>query len=453
MRKNARLLIVDDDEVARKNLARILKRKGCRISSVASGAEAVAKLGRESFDLVLADLILEEGVSGLDVLEAAKKRCRDTEVIIITGYASVETAIGAMKKGAYHYLQKPFRAEEVRHLAAQALEKTRLRNQVRELEEEIRSGAQTHDIIGKSRKILSILDLIEQVAPTDANVIITGESGTGKELVASAIHRQSRRAGKHFLPINCASFTDELLANELFGHEKDAYTGATSSRAGLLESADGGTVFFYEVAEMPVPMQAKLLRVIQERELIRVGGNRHIPIDVRIIAATNKDLKKHVAQGLFREDLYYRLNVIHLHMPALAEHKEDIPLLASYLLEQILKQMDKPVKGFSDEAMKILKGYDYPGNVRELENIIERAAALCRTDVIDTDVLPDDLKGVAIYRYDTEKHGMKSMKEIEKEYIRWVLNQVGHNKSRAAKILGIDRASLYRKLKNYEIGD
>lgn len=451
MSKRPRILVVDDDEVARKNLSRILRRDGYKITLAISGSEAIAKLDKNSYDLVLADLILEEDIGGLDVLEAAKKRSHDTEVIILTGYASVDTAIKAMKKGAYHYVQKPFRAEEVRHLAAQALEKSRLRTQVKQLEDEILSASHGPTIVGKSEKILSILSLIKQVAPTDANVLITGESGTGKELVASAIHNQSPRAEKQFLAVNCASFTDELLANELFGHEKDAYTGATTSRPGLLESADGGTIFLDEVADMPSPMQAKLLRVIQERELIRVGGNKPISINVRIVAATNKDIKKAVSSGLFREDLFYRLNVIPIRMPALAEHKEDIPLLATYLLSQILKQMNKSIKGFSDEAMKLLVEYDYPGNVRELENILERAAALCRNDVIDVDDLPPDLKDVAIYRYDHEKNGMKSMEELERDYIRWVLSRVGHNKSRAAKILGIDRASLYRKLKKYEL--
>jgi len=448
-----RILVVEDDAVGRKNLVRILKKQEFDVSAVSTGDSAVSLLGSQRFDLVLTDLMLEGTCSGLDVLDAAKKACPLTEVIIITGYASVDSAIQAMKKGAFHYLQKPFHAEEVQLLTARAVEKNQLNRQVLHLESEIHNAAQKPAIVGKSEKIQSVLRLIEQVAPTDANVLITGESGTGKELAARAIHNNSPRAKNQFLAVNCASFTAELLSNELFGHEKDAYTGATTARAGLLESADGGTVFFDEAADMPLPMQAKLLRVVQERELIRVGGTRPVPIDVRIIAATNKDLKKAVAKGDFREDLYYRLNVIPVRMPALAEHKEDIPLLASHLLGRVLLQMNKKINGFSEKAMKLLMDYDYPGNVRELENILERAAALSSGDVISENDLPRDLKNVAIFRIDQNAGGMKSMEELERDYILWVMNQVGHNKTRAAQILSIDRASLYRKLNKYELSE
>jgi DNA-binding NtrC family response regulator len=453
MASQANILIVEDDAVGRRNLARILKKEGYGITCAATCGQALSALSKQRFDVVFSDLMLEEDGSGIDVLDAARRAGPDTEVIIITGYASVESAIKAMHKGAFHYLQKPFRAEEVRLLAERALEKTRLHNHVKQLEDEIRTAENRPVIVGKSEKIQSILRLIEQVGPTDANVLITGESGSGKELVASALHSKSQRARNRFLAINCASFTDELLANELFGHEKDAYTGATCARAGLLESADGGTIFFDEVADMPLPMQAKLLRVIQERELIRVGGTQPIPLSVRMIAATNKDLKNATAKGSFREDLYYRLNVIPIHMPALAERKEDIPLLAAHLLNRMLKFMNKSITGFTDEALKLLVGYEYPGNVRELENILERAAALCSGDVIGVQDLPPDLKDVAIFRYDNQAGRMKSMEELEREYILWVMNRVGHNKTHAANILGIDRASLYRKLKKYELDE
>lgn len=443
-----RVLIVDDDELARKNLAQILKKDGYRITTAAAVSEAIPLLEKNRYDLVLADLVLEDG-GGLEILEAAKRQWGDTEIIIVTGYASLDSAIEAMKKGAYHYLQKPFHMEEVRNLAARAVEKSSLRRQLKEMEEQLQKSI----IIGKSAPIRHIVQLIHDVGPTDANVLVTGESGTGKELVAYSIHQHSRRASLKFLAINCASFTEELLANELFGHEKEAYSGAVSTRIGLLESADGGTVFFDEVADMPLSMQAKVLRVIQERELIRVGGTKAVAVDIRIIAATNKDLKKLISLGLFRQDLYYRLNVVPIHVPPLAERKSDIPLLGVYFLAKFARRMNKQFRGFSDAALDLLMRYDYPGNVRELENVLERAAALCHKDIIDVYDLPQDLVEVLIYRHDREQGQMKTLELMERDYIQWVLRKVGHNKSEAARILGIDRVSLYRKLKKYELSE
>ncbi len=451
--EKTKVLIVEDDAIGRKGLSRIMRGAGYRVTETSSGTEAIAEINGGSFDLVLTDLVLGDDASGIDVLSAAKKRSQNTEVVILTGYGSVDTAIAAMKKGAFHYLQKPFHAEEVRHLAAQAVEKNRLRNRVRRLEDIIREECSEPVIVGRSAKIQAILSLVRQIAPTDANVLISGESGTGKELAASMIHRYSGRAGGPFIAVNCGSFTEELLANELFGHEKDAYTGATSSRPGLLETAHGGTVFFDEVADMPLSMQAKLLRAIQQRELIRVGGNTVVAVDIRIVAATNKDLKKLIPQGLFREDLYYRLNVIPVHMPPLTERKGDIPILATFLLGRIAKRMNKAIKGFSEEAMKLLSDYEYPGNVRELENIVERAAAFCQGDLITADSLPPDIREMTVFRIAKREEGIKSMEEMEKEYIAWVLARVGHNKSKAASALQIDRTSLYRKLKKYEFGE
>jgi len=452
MPAKGRILVVDDDHTTRNNLSRIFQREGYQVRLAPSGSEAKVRLREDEYELVLVDLVMDD-IGGMEILDYIKKHSANTEVIIMTGYGSINTAIEAIKKGSFHYIQKPFRLDEVKHIVSQAVEKSRMRAQIGALEEEIRSYRKTPVIIGKSEKIKCIIDLIKQVAVTDSNVLITGESGTGKELVATAIHNQSRRAAKKFLPINCGSFTEELLANELFGHEKDAYTGATGARAGLLESADGGTVFFDEVSDMPLSMQAKLLRVIQERQLIRVGGNKPISVDVRFIAATNKDLKKSISYGLFREDLFYRLNVVPIHLPTLAERREDIPLIATYLLNQLLEKMEKKITGFSTAAMRVLVNYDYPGNVRELENIVERAAALTCKDIIDIDDLPPDLIDTKIYRYDYEKGSMKSLDELEQEYIRWVLGKLDHNKSRAARVLGIDRASLYRKLKRYELSE
>jgi transcriptional regulator with PAS, ATPase and Fis domain len=285
---------------------------------------------------------------------------------------------------------------------------------------------------------------------SEANVLIVGESGTGKELIARAIHNHSRRGDKRFLAFNCASFADELLANELFGHEKDAYTGATKTTPGLLESADGGTVFFDEIGDMSPSMQAKILRVVQEKELFRVGSSRPIPVDIRILSATNKDLKKLVEAGIFRQDLYFRLNVIAIKLPTLEQRKEDIPLLSMYCLKKAADPMGKHFHGFSEEAMGLLMNYSFPGNIRELENIVERAAALAQGSRIESRDLPSDLRAFETVAFRKERGTMKTLSEIEEDYIRWVLVQAGHNKTQAAKILGIDRVSLYRKLKQKE---
>jgi DNA-binding NtrC family response regulator len=305
--------------------------------------------------------------------------------------------------------------------------------------------------VGQSPAIITLKKIIPQIASTDSNILITGESGTGKELVARAIHQLSPRVEKRFLAINCGSFTEDLLANELFGHEREAYTGATSGRPGLLESAAGGTIFFDEVGDMPLSMQAKLLRVIQEGELFRVGGVRPISIDVRIIGATNKDLKKAIRTGLFREDLYYRLNVVPLHLPSLAERKEDIPLLTNHFLKKVVTRSHKMLLGFTAEALELMRRYDYPGNVRELENIVERCAAFTSEDRIRPEDLPPDIKEMDVFSFHKESHPFRTLEELEKEYIHWVMTKAGKNKSRAARILGIDRVSLYRKLKKYEI--
>jgi DNA-binding NtrC family response regulator len=446
------VLLVDDDEVGLKNLARFLKRKGHRTTLASGGREALARIEKDCFDLILTDLVMDE-VDGMQVLTRAKRSSPDTEVIIMTGHAAVSSAIEAMKKGAYHYLQKPLRLDELDCVVENALEKARLRNEIRRLASEKDRPWGVEQIVGQSPDMLALKKVVPQIASTDSNVLITGESGTGKERVARAIHESSPRASKRFLAINCGSFTEDLLANELFGHEKEAYTGATSSRPGLLESADGGTVFFDEVGDMPLTMQAKLLRVIQERELIRVGGVRPISVDVRIIGATNQDLKKAIQGGQFRQDLYYRLNVVPLHLPSLAERREDIPLLAHHFLKRVMLRSRKTLLGFSPEAMSLMRKYDYPGNIRELENVVERCAAFATGDTIQTEDLPPDIKEMEVLSFHKEAHPFRTLEELEKEYIHWVMAETGRNKSQAARILGIDRVSLYRKLKKYQIVD
>jgi len=445
-----RILIVDDEETALKRMQRLMENRGYETHTATKGKQALDLLKALSFDLVLTDLVLDS-IDGLAILSYTKKMSPDTEVVIVTGYASVDSAIQATKKGAFHYLQKPIRPDELFHIVEEALLKRGLKTRVRELEQ----GGQTDfsNIIGSSPKTQAVKAVIERIKQSEANVLITGESGTGKELIARAIHQHSRRRSQRFLAFNCASFVDELLANELFGHVRDAYTGATKTTPGLLESADGGTVFFDEVGDMSPSMQAKILRVIQEKELFRVGSSTPVPVDIRIISATNKDLKKLVDAGIFRQDLYFRLNVIALKLPTLEQRKDDIPQLGMFFLKRAADRMEKSFNGFSEEAMGLLMNYSYPGNIRELENIVERAAAMAQGERIELQDLPPDIRDFETVAFRRDKSSMKTLSEIEEEYIHWVLKQTGHNKTQAAQILGIDRVSLYRKLKKLEFDE
>ncbi|MBW1697180.1 MAG: sigma-54-dependent Fis family transcriptional regulator [Deltaproteobacteria bacterium] len=449
-----RILIVDDDDICRKNLTRLFQREGFHVSGARDGKTALKRLSELPYDVVMADLVMDD-IDGLELLEQIKTRFPDTEVILITGYASIPTAIEAVKKGAYHYLEKPFRPDETIHLVRQAIEKKRLREQVIKLETQLQRDlkASIPTLIGNSRVMVEVVKLIKQVARVNCNVLITGESGTGKELAALMIHYHSQRRNNNFLAINCGGFAEELLANELFGHEKDAFTGASSTRIGLLETASGGTLFLDEIGEMPQSMQVKLLRAIQEQEIIRVGGTRPISIDVRIISATNQDLKKAVHAGLFRRDLYYRLNVVSIDIPPLRKRKEDIPILAHYFLHRTAKRFHRRVSTFSDQAMEALRNYYFPGNVRELENIIEHAVALTRDNTIQLKDLPADLSELEVFSFEASDNKVMTLRKMEQNYIRWVLRRVGHNKTKAAKLLGIDRSSLWRHLKNCEFED
>jgi len=445
-----KILVVDDEPIALQNLEHIMLKEGYQVLAVDSGVEAIKHLEKTEFDIVLTDLKMQP-IDGLQVLEHTKQRFPDTEVILITAYATVDTAVDAMKKGAYHYISKPFKLEEVRHTVRTALEKRKLKKEVSELRAKVKEQQQVPLIIGKSPKILDLQKIIRQIAPTDCNVLILGETGTGKELVARAIHALSPRAEARFLAFNCGAFSEDLLANELFGHEKEAFTGARGVKKGLLEAASGGTVLLDEIGDMPLPMQVKLLRVLQEKRLIRVGGTEEIPVDIRVLAATNKDLKKEVRKGTFRQDLYYRLNVITLEVPALTDRRDDIPLLAYHFLKKFADAQSKGVQKISDEVMDILMAYQFPGNVRELENIIERAVALCEGDTVQPNHLPPDLQQFTLRVHRPRQREFLTLEDQEKEYISWVLRKTKGNKTKAAEILGIDRVSLWRKLKKYKL--
>ncbi len=445
-----KILIIDDEPIALQNLEYIMKKEGYEVVCVESGLKALKLLEKNEFDLILTDLKMQP-IDGLQVLERTKELYPDTEVILITAFATVDTAVEAMKKGAYHYISKPFKLDEVRHTVRKALEQRALKKEVSELRERVKHHEGVPLIVGKSQAIQSLKETIRQIAPTDCNVLIYGETGTGKELVAKAIHYLSPRAEKRFLAFNCGAFTEELLANELFGHEKEAFTGAKGIKKGLLESASGGTVLLDEIGDMPQSMQVKLLRVLQEKKLIRVGGTEEIPIDIRVIAATNRDLKKEVKRGRFRKDLFYRLNVITLEVPPLIDRRDDIPLLAYHFLKIFSHNQGKSIDKISDQVMDILMSYEFPGNVRELENIIERAVTLCRGEVIETRHLPPDLQQLTFRVKRPVRRELPTLEEQERDYIQWVLQKTGGNKTKAAEILGIDRVSLWRKLKKYQL--
>ena len=444
----SRILVVDDEAIARENLEHILKKDGYDVVTADSGFAALKKLASTEFDLVMTDLKMKQG-DGMEVLARTKEQYPDTEVVMLTAFATLATAIEAMQKGAYHYIPKPYKIDEVRMIAKRALEKKALKDEIRVLKRDSHRGVGIPFIIGKSSKIQELVELVAQVAPADCNVLIFGETGTGKELFARAIHHQSGRAGERFLAFNCGAFTEELLTNELFGHEKDAFTGATTTKVGLLEAANRGTVFLDEIGDMPASMQVKLLRVIEEKSLLRVGGTQPIKVDIRIVAATNKDLKREVETGGFRKDLFYRLNVVSLHLPPLAERKDDVPLLAHHFLARYAEEQGKSIEGFSDEAMEVLINYEYPGNIRELENVVERAVVLCNGAEILAKHLPQELGQYTLKVYRQSSQQFPTLEENEVEYVGWVLKQVDGNKTKAAEILGIDRVSLWRKLKRW----
>jgi len=444
-----KMLIVDDEKVAVRNLEHVMKKEGYDVVATQSGTNALAHLEKQAFDVVLTDLRMEK-VDGMQVLARCRQNCPDTEVILITGYATLESAVDAMKHGAFYYIAKPFRLDEVRKVVAEAMEKVRLRRENRALREQVESFAGKVRIITQDGEMQRLLDMARQVAPTDCNVLLTGESGTGKELFAQYLHHHSKRSDGPFLAINCGAFNEELLANELFGHVKGAFTGAATDKKGLLVAADGGTLFLDEITEMAPAMQVKLLRAIQEKEVLPLGATVPLKVDVRFVAATNRDVREMVAEGKFRQDLWYRLNVVNLNIPPLSKRREDVPLLAYHFLAKCAARMGKPVTEISAEAMGILRAYDFPGNVRELENIVERGVAIAGGDTIETAHLPNDLRELTIRTFRKKEGRLPSLEEQERDYIEWVLAEAGGNQTLAAQILGIDRVSLWRKLKRYQ---
>jgi two-component system, NtrC family, response regulator PilR len=448
-----RTLVVDDEPSMRELLSICLRRAGHEVVTTASAEAASVELdGPQGFDLVITDLRLP-GKSGLDVLDAVKARSPETPVIVVTAYASPETAITAMKRGAYDYLTKPFKVDEIGLVIARALERRRLARDNALLRAEIDSRHRLDRILGKSAPMQRVFDLIRKVAPTRANVLVLGESGTGKELVARALHDLSPRAQKPFVPVQCGAIPETLLESELFGHIRGSFTGATADRTGLFETADGGTLFLDEIGELTAPLQVKLLRALQERTIKPVGSVHEREIDVRVIAASNRDLEEDVNQGRFRQDLFYRLNVIPLRLPPLRERSDDIPLLVEHFLRRFAAELGRPALGVSPEAMKALCSYKFPGNVRELENLIERAVTLEVGDHIDVHAFPDlrPAAGGAGAPIEFPKEGFdldQQLAAIERDLIGRALEHSSGQRRETARLLGISLRSLrYRLVK------
>jgi two-component system, NtrC family, response regulator AtoC len=433
-----RILIVEDETPLRQLLHKRLSRKGGAVDSFGSAEEALSGLGRTAYDVALIDIRLP-GMDGLDLLKTIKKSPANTEVIIITGHGTIDSAIAAMKLGAYDYLTKPCKLSELEILVQRAYEKKALHEANLNLKEELRLTRNYDEIITKSRKMLEVLSVVDKVATSTSNILIEGETGTGKELVAHAIHRNSLRRNKSFIVIHCAALPETLQESELFGYEKGAFTGAVKQKKGLVELADGGTLLIDEIGEITPLLQVKLLRFIETGWFRRLGGDREIQISVRVIAATNRDLHKLVKAGLFREDLYYRLNVVNLHLPPLRERKGDVALLADYFLKKTGSK-----KRLTRHAVEALTVHDWPGNVRELANAIETASLTCSKSLIDAEDLP-------LPASPAHPGKVMTLAELEKEHIRQALASSGGNKTKASGILGISLRNLYRKIERYGI--
>ncbi len=440
-----RILIVDDEEIMRQSLTDWLKEEGYDVLAVEDGFKALELVQKEDWNVMLLDLKMPK-MDGLEVLQEVKKINRDLPVIIITAYATIDTAVTAMKAGAYDYIVKPFHPEELAILIKKIIEHQNLVKENIILRKELRQRYQFHDIIGKSPKMQAVFELIRTVAPTKSTVLIQGESGTGKELVARAIHEASPRSFAPFVALACGALPETLLEAELFGYEKGAFTGAVAQKKGKVELADGGTLFLDEVSDISLKTQVDLLRFLQEREFRRLGGTEIIKVDVRVIAATNRNLKKLVDEGKFRDDLFYRLNVITITIPPLRERKEDLSLLIQHFIEKFSVETGKKIEKISEPAMHILLNYDWPGNVRELENAIEHAVVITQENIIRPEHLPDFLK-----KREAKSISGKSLQEVEKEHIINILKESEGNIRRAAEVLGINRVTLYRKIKEYDI--
>jgi len=450
---SAKILIADDEKPIRDSLKMVLEEEGFTIEAVGDGEEALQKIqnskGDENFDIVITDIKMPK-LDGMQLLEQASRISPETFFIIMTAYASVNTAIEALRHGAYDYLIKPIEFDDLIIRVKRLLDYKNLALENKALRQRISADYDFTNLIGKSDAMKKVFSIIAQVAPTNSNVLITGKSGTGKELVAKAIHYNSKRKDKIFLPVNCGAIAENLIESELFGHKKGAFTGATEDKVGLFKVADGGTLFLDEIGELPLNLQVKLLRAIEDKEFIPVGGVKPVSTDVRIIAATNQNLYEKTKTGEFREDLYYRLNVVEINLPTLNERKEDIPLLVNHFIEKYSKEMGKKIIGVDNDTMKILMAHEWRGGVRELENIIERAVIFCKKDIITVDDLAEYIRGnTAVYEYPESLK--EALHNFEREHIIKTMKKYNYNKEEAAKALEIGLSSLYRKMDELHI--
>jgi len=456
MKTSVAILVVEDELDMLKGLMKMLERESYKVDGVSSGTEAIKRLEQSVFDVVITDLKLP-GSSGIEVLKKLKEISPESVGIMITGYGTVESAVEAMRLGAYDYILKPFDMQKIKIVVRNALDQSSLLRENRYLKKKMQNEWQVEHVIGKSPGMKKVFDEAKKVGPTNTTALLLGESGTGKELIARYTHHLSPRGNKLFTAVNCGILRDVFLESELFGHVKGAFTGAVESKKGLLEVADGGTFFLDEIAEVSLPVQAKFLRVLEERSFMRLGGTQTIEVDIRLIAATNKDLEECIRKGTFRDDLYYRLNVFSIHIPALRERKEDIPLLAYHFLRQHCKKLGKHITEISPEAMEALKTYDWPGNVRELENAIERAIILTNDDTLPSINLPQKVKATAAdslpdisgTTYQKAKHAF--FKDFNRKYIRKLLGKHEGNLTHAAKEAGMDRANFKRLIRNTDM--
>ena len=455
--ERARILVVDDKENIVKLFARILG-DGYELTTAADGGRAISLVASQHFDVVVTDLRMP-GADGFEVLRAVKARAPETEVIMMTAYATVGDAVEAMKQGAYDYLQKPFDPDDASLVVARALERKRLKEQAATLRREVEGVSSFHNLVGMSARMRDVYTLLEQASRLDITVLLAGETGTGKELAARAVHYHSARKDRRFVPVNCGALPAELVESELFGHAKGAFTGAAGMKRGLFEEAEGGTIFLDEIGELPVPVQVKLNRVLQEKEARRVGDTTPVRVNVRVIAATHRDLKAEVQAGRFREDLFYRLNVFPVVLPPLRERREDVPLLASHFLEKHAQVLGRPITTFDPDALRVLTGYPWPGNVRELENAIERAVAVAQGQAIQLRDLPADVRGSQEGAIPAEQLARMPYREavdlardrVTRDYLVALLRDLDGNVTRAAERAGMARESLHRLLKRHGI--
>jgi DNA-binding NtrC family response regulator len=446
------VLIVEDHDRLREQLGQFYEQEGFKVTTAACGEEGIEKLSQEKFAIIVSDVKMP-GIDGFQLARHVREKYPDTDVILITAFGNIKQAVEAMKLGASDYITKPFQPEAIRLVSEKLIERRRLLEEVRELRQRVQEEHNLENILSKSPKMLKVFELIRSLAETDSGVMITGETGTGKELVARAIHNLSRRKSRQFVAINCGAFPDTLLESELFGYEKGAFTGAVQSRGGKIELADGGTLFLDEIEAMAAPMQVKLLRVLQEREVERLGGNRKVKIDMRVIAATNVDLSLCLARGTLREDFYYRINVIPIQLPPLRERLEDLPLLIEHLLGRHPVAIERKIRQVAPKVLDQMLAYHWPGNIRELENILERAIIKSRGDVIENVDLPAPPQRIVDLWYAGNGAGEISLKQwllnSEKDYLRSLLIKYKGSISSTAKEAKVDNKTLYRKMRRH----